>query len=136
MTKLEIFTPPKNIAVIGLSDNPSRPSYDVALYLKEQGFKIFPINPMIKEVFGQVVYPSLSALPNPNAIDIVDVFRQPEAVMTIVEEIITLKIKPVLWLQEGVVAPEAKTFAEENGLIVIMDECMKKEHYKISQQKT
>lgn len=131
MTKADILTPPKKIAVIGLSDNPIRPSYQVAKYLMENGFEIIPVNPMVKEVFSLPAFSNLSQIPNLQEIDIVDVFRQPEAVMAIVDEVLALKIKPVIWLQEGVVAPEAKTKAEQAGLTVIMDECMKKEHYKL-----
>lgn len=134
MTKAEILTPPKTIAVVGLSDNPLRPSYQVAHYLLEQGFAVIPVNPTVAEVLDQKSYPNLSALPSPDQIDIVDVFRQPDAVLAIVQEILNLGITPVVWLQEGVIAPEAKTLAEQAGLTVIMDECIKKEHYKL--QKT
>lgn len=132
MNKSEILTPPKNIAIIGLSDKPDRPSYDVAQYLLKQGFVIFPVNPMISEVLDQKAYPNLSALPNPRDVDIVDIFRRPEAIMGIVQEILSLGIKPVLWLQEGVVAPTAKELAEMNGLTVVVDRCIKKEHAKLT----
>lgn len=131
MIKAEILTPPKKIAVVGLSDNPMRPSHGVSKYLMENGFEIIPVNPMIKEVFGLPAFANLSQIPNPEEIDIVDVFRQPEAVMEIVDEILSLNIKPVLWLQESVIAPEAKAKAEQAGITVIMNECMKKEHYKL-----
>ncbi len=131
MTKAEILTPPKKIAVVGLSNDPTRPSYQVAEYLKENGFEIIPVNPMVKEVFGLTAFTSLSQITNPQEIQVVDVFRQSEAVMEIIDEILTLGIKPAIWLQEGVIAPEAKLKAEQAGLTVIMDECMKKEHYKI-----
>lgn len=128
MTKAEILTPPKNVAVVGLSDKPERPSYQVAQYLLSHGFNIIPINPVLNEVLGQKAYPSLTTLPQPAEIDVVDVFRQPEAIVAIVEEILALGIHPVIWLQEGVIAPEAKAKAEAAGLTVIMDECMKKVH--------
>lgn len=131
MTKAEILTPPKKIAVIGLSDNPIRPSHGVAKYLMDNGFEIIPVNPTIKEVFGLPAFASLSDIPNLQEIDIIDVFRQPEAVPAIVDEILSLSIKPVIWLQEGVISPEAKEKAEQAGLTVIIDECIKKEHYKL-----
>lgn len=132
MNKAEALQPPKNIAVIGLSDNPMRPSHGVAKYLLNHGYTIIPINPTIDSVFGLKSYPSLTSIPNPEEVDIVDVFRQPDAVMAIVDEIISLNIHPLVWLQEGVIAPEAKQKAEDFGLTVVMDECIKKEHQKLS----
>ncbi|MDH5533640.1 MAG: CoA-binding protein [Candidatus Pacebacteria bacterium] len=128
MTKTEALTPPKTIAMIGLSNKPERPSYIVAQYLINAGFNIIPVNPMVEEILGKKSYPSLEEVPDIENIDVVDVFRKPEAVMAIVEEIIKLGVNPLLWLQEGVVNQEAKTKAEEAGLTVIMDLCMKKEH--------
>jgi len=126
-----ILTPPKNIAVIGLSDKPDRPSYSVANYLISQGFNIIPVNPTLKEVLGQKSYPSLSAIPKDIKIDIVDIFRNSEAVPAIVQEVIDLGIKPFIWMQEGVVSQEAKEKAELFGLNVSMNLCIKKEHQKL-----
>lgn len=128
----QILTPPKTIAVIGLSDKPKRPSYQVANYLQQQGFKIIPINPNINTVLGEKSYPSLSNLPKDIKIDIVDIFRKSEAVLDIIQKVLQLKMKPVIWMQEGVISPQAKELAEQNDLRVVMDKCMKKEHYALN----
>jgi uncharacterized protein len=127
----EMLTPPKTIAIVGLSDKPKRPSYQVAEYLQEQGFKIIPVNPTINKVLGEKVYPSLSDIPKEIHIDTVDIFRKSETVLPIVEEIIKLDIKPMIWMQEGVISPEGQKLAQENGMSVIMNFCIKKEHHKI-----
>jgi predicted CoA-binding protein len=120
----------KTIAIIGLSDNPDRPSYGVGLYLKNHGFNIIPVNPTIKEVFGIKSYSSILEVPNSVEINIVDIFRKPDQVIPIIEEVIKSKRKPVIWMQEGVGSPEAEEFAKKNGLEVVMDMCMMKEHKK------
>ena len=122
------LTSPKTIAVIGLSDKSDRPSYLVAAYLQKQGFKIIPVNPALTEVLGEKAYPSLSAIPPSIQIDIVDVFRKPEAVFEIIGEIVASDHKPLLWLQEGVVNAAAKAKAESFGLEVVMDVCLMKTH--------
>ncbi len=122
------LTPPKTIAVIGLSDKSDRPSYLVAAYLQKQGFRIIPVNPALTEVLGEKAYPSLSAIPPSIQIDIVDVFRKPEAVFEIIGEIVASDHKPLLWLQEGVVNAAAKAKAESFGLEVVMDVCLMKTH--------
>lgn len=122
------LTPPKTIAVIGLSDKSDRPSYLVAAYLQKQGFRIIPVNPALTEVLGEKAYPSLSAIPPSIQIDIVDVFRKPEAVFEIIGEIVASDHKPLLWLQEGVVNTAAKAKAESFGLEVVMDVCLMKTH--------
>lgn len=132
MNVKELLTPPKTIAIVGLSNKPERPSYIVANYLIEAGFDIIPVNPMEKEILGQKSYPSLVEVPKIKNVDIVDVFRKPEAVMALVKEIIKLGIHPLIWLQEGVINEEAKTKAEEAGLSVIMDLCIKKEHFALN----
>jgi predicted CoA-binding protein len=124
----EIVTPPKIIAVIGLSDKPERPSNQVASYLQEHGFTIIPVNPMIKEVFGIPSVPSISEIPKETQIDIVDIFRRSEEVLAIVQEIVQVGRKPIIWMQEGVISQEAKQLAEANGMQVIMDKCMMKTH--------
>lgn len=122
------LTPPKTIAVIGLSDKNDRPSYFVAAYLQKQGFRIIPVNPALTEVLGEKAYPSLSAIPPSIQIDIVDVFRKPEAVFEIIGEIVASDHKPLLWLQEGVVNTAAKAKAESFDLEVVMDVCLMKTH--------
>lgn len=128
MITKELLSPPKTIAVVGLSDKPDRPSYDVASYLIEQGFTIIPVNPMIESVFGLKSYPSISDIPSPEKIDIVDIFRRSEDVLPIIEEIIKLGIHPFIWMQERVISLEAEKLAQDNNMEVVMDICIKKQH--------
>ena len=124
----EILNTSQAIAVVGLSEKPERPSYNVASYLKEHGYKIIPVNPKALEILGEVCYPDLSSVPEP--IDVVDIFRRPEDVPAIVEEAIKVGAKAV-WMQEGVINEEAAERASKAGLQVVMDRCMKKEHLKL-----
>src|SRR5690242_18312460 len=114
----------KTIAVVGLSNDPMRPSYGVSSYMQQQGYRIIPVNPTISEALGERSYPDLSSVVE--KIDLVNVFRRPEYVPAIVREAIRLKI-PAIWLQEGVVHPEAARQAREAGLSVVMDRCILKE---------
>ncbi len=116
----------RTIAVIGLSNDPMRPSYGVTEYMQRQGYRIIPVNPSVPEILGEKSYAKLSDIPG--KIDIVDVFRRPEAVPEIVDEVIALKL-PVIWLQESVVHDEAAEKARNAGVTVIMDKCILKEHY-------
>jgi predicted CoA-binding protein len=115
----------RTIAVVGLSPDRLRPSFFVGQYLQYRGFKIVPVNPRADEILGEKSYPSLSAIPF--EVDVVDVFRAPEAVPAIAEEAIQIGAR-ALWLQFGVIAPEAAERAAEAGLDVVMDRCMKIEH--------
>lgn len=115
----------KTIAVVGLSDNPMKPSYGVSQYMQSQGYKIIPVNPQADEVLGEKCYPSLLEIPE--KIDIVDVFRRPDAVPEIVDQAIQLKV-PAIWLQETVVHEEAARKARAAGIFVVMDKCILKEH--------
>ena len=115
----------KTIAVVGLSDDPFRPSHGVSAYLQAQGYKIIPVNPRIHEALGQKSYPSL--LDVPEKIDLVDIFRRPEFVDEIVQQAIDLKISGV-WMQEGVINQPAAAKARAAGLFVVMDHCILKEH--------
>ena len=115
----------KNIAVIGQSDDPFKPSYGVSRYMQQQGYRIIPVNPYLESALGEKAYPSLRDVPG--KIDIVNVFRRPEAVPEIVDEVIRLKL-PVLWLQETVVHEEAAEKARQAGVLVVMDLCILKEH--------
>ena len=121
----ELLKKSKTIAVVGLSDNPMKPSYGVSHYMQSHGYRIIPVNPNCAEVFGQKSYASL--LDVPEKIDIVDVFRRPEAVPEIVDQAIQLKV-PALWLQETVVHEEAAEKARKAGIVVVMDKCILKEH--------
>jgi len=125
----DIFTSAKTIASVGLSSNPEKESYGVALYLKEQGYRIIPVNPTATEILGEKVYPNLSAIPE--KVDVVQVFRKPEDVPPVVEEAIKIGAK-VIWMQEGVVNYEAAQKAEEAGLQVVMDACMRATHQRLN----
>ncbi|WP_267927093.1 CoA-binding protein [Desulfolithobacter dissulfuricans] len=115
----------KTIAVVGLSPKPSRPSHRVALYLQQAGYRIIPVNPGQEEILGQRCYPDLLSIPD--KVDLVDIFRRPEDVFPIVEQAIEIGARTV-WMQQGVVNQEAATLAEEAGLTVIMDRCLKIDH--------
>ncbi|HXY52376.1 MAG TPA: CoA-binding protein [Terriglobales bacterium] len=115
----------KTIAVVGLSDNPLRPSYGVAAYLQGEGYRIIPVNPNIREALGEPSYPSLRAVPE--KIDIVDIFRRPEFVEEVVDQAIQLKVRAV-WMQEGVIHQAAAEKARRAGVFVIMDRCILLEH--------
>jgi uncharacterized protein len=116
---------PRTIAVIGLSEDRSKPSNYVSAYMQQHGYKIYPVNPSISEVLGEKSYASLSDLPIKP--DIVDVFRLPKFIPAIVDEMIRLNL-PNLWVQQGIVHPEAAVQAEAAGIRVVMDRCIMVEH--------
>jgi len=120
----------RTVAVVGLSSNPDKASYQVANYLQSVGYRIIPVNPFVDEVLGEKSYKSL--LDVPEAIEVVDIFRPAEAVPTIVEEAIQLKNRvgspKVVWMQLGIVNEEAARRAKEAGFTVVMDRCMMREH--------
>jgi predicted CoA-binding protein len=118
----------KTIALVGISDNPERPSNFVAKFLEEHGYSIIPVNPNLTEWDGKKCYPDLLSIPV--KVDVVDIFRRPEAIPPIVDEAIAIKAKAV-WMQEGIVNEEAAVKAHEAGLEVVMDRCMKKEYLKL-----
>jgi hypothetical protein len=115
----------KTIAIVGLSPKPERDSHKVARYLKEQGYAIVPVNPGQKEILGALSYPNLKAIPFP--VDIVDVFRRPEAIPPIVDDAIEMGAK-VVWMQLGIANNRAAEKAREAGLQVVMSKCIKIEH--------
>jgi hypothetical protein len=121
----ELLSRVKTIAVVGLSDDPMRPSHGVSAYMQLQGYKIIPVNPNIAEALGEAAYPSL--LEVPEKIDLVDVFRRAEFVDEIVEQAIQLKV-PAIWLQEDVINQRAAARARAAGMFVAMDLCILKEH--------
>ncbi len=127
----KILNSSTTIAVVGLSPKRERPSFAVASYLKEQGFRIIPVNPTAREILGEKSYPDLSSIPV--RVDVVDIFRRSEEVLPIVEEAIKVGAKSV-WMQEGVVNEEAADRARDAGLLVIMDKCMLKEHRRLKQR--
>jgi uncharacterized protein len=111
------------VAVVGLSDRTHRTSHRIAGALQGFGFKIFPVNPNLRgPVLGEVPYASVQDLPT--AVDIVDVFRRSGKVMPVAEDAVAAGAK-VLWMQSGVINEEAAAYAEEHGLTVIMDRCIK-----------
>ena len=113
------------IAVVGLSSDPSRPSFGVARYVQRHGYRIIPVNPYEQLVLGERAYPSLREVPVP--VDVVNVFRRPEFVLEVAEDAIALGAR-ALWLQFGVVHEEAARRAQAAGLAVVMDRCIKVEH--------
>jgi predicted CoA-binding protein len=121
----ELLSRAKAIAVVGLSDSPLRPSHGVSAYMQSRGYKIIPVNPTIAEALGETAYPSL--LEVPGKIDLVNIFRRPEFVDEIVEQAIQLKI-PAVWMQEEVVNEAAAAKARKAGILVVMDQCILKEH--------
>lgn len=109
----------KTIAVVGLSDNPDRYSNRVSKYMQSQGYRIIPVNPMIKEALGEKSYPDLKSVPEP--IDMVDIFRRSELVSPVVDEAIEVGVK-YIWMQDGVVDAAAAAKAEAAGIPVVMDD--------------
>ena len=118
----------KSIAVVGMSPKPERPSHYVAMYMKEKGYEIIPVNPGHKKISGMTCYPSLLEIPY--KIDVVDVFRRPEHVLPIVELAVKICAK-ALWLQDTVINVEAAKIAEKAGLLVVMNDCMLRRHRQI-----
>jgi uncharacterized protein len=120
----------RTIAVVGLSSKPSRPSYEVASYLQEHGYRIVPVNPQESEVLGERAYPTLADVPEDIRIDVVDVFRRAEHTPAVAREAVAIGAK-VLWLQEGIVNEEAARIGQEAGLHVIMGVCIKKTRQRL-----
>ncbi len=118
----------RTVAMVGLSSNPDRPSYLVANYLKEHGYRVIPVNPKEKEVLGEKAHPDLTSIPEP--VDVVDIFRAADAVPGIVREAIKIKAR-VVWMQEGIISEEGAALARRAGLKVVMDRCIRKEHIKL-----
>src|ERR1700678_1728345 len=135
MTELERYQDPlaiqrvlhnaTTLAIVGLSGNELRASHFVAYYLKRHGYRVIPVNPRETEVLGEVSYPSLLDVPVP--VDIVNVFRAPDALPAIAREALAIDAA-TLWCQFGVINLEAAQIAEESGVTVIMDRCLKVEH--------
>lgn len=121
----ELLKSAKTIAVVGLTDSPARPSYGVSGYMQSQGYRIIPVNPLIAESLGEKSYPTL--LEVPERIDIVNIFRRPDAVPEVVDQAIDLKV-PAIWMQEGVIHEEAAQKARDAGIFVVMDRCILKDH--------
>lgn len=128
----KILTAYRTVAVVGLSPDVERPSFRVASYLQEHGYKIIPVNPKFSEILGETSYPDLASIGAP--VDVVDIFRRAEETPAIVEQAIAKGAKAV-WMQEGVVNRTAASRARKAGLMVVMDRCMRKEHLKMQREK-
>ncbi|UOR10418.1 PLP-dependent aspartate aminotransferase family protein [Halobacillus amylolyticus] len=124
----EQVTRPKRLAVVGLSGKPSRPSHRLARKMQRLGYQIVPVNPREDEVLGEKAYPDISSIPF--KVDVVQIFRSPEAAIEIAKEAATVK-PGVFWLQEGVIAPEAARIASEAGLQVVHNRCTYKEAQRL-----
>jgi len=120
------------VAVVGLSDNPGRDSYRVAVYLQEHGYRIIPVNPLKGEILGEKSYPDLGSVPE--KIDIVDIFRAVDAIPGIVDEAIKVGAGAV-WMQLGLAHNESAKKARDAGLFVVQSKCMKVEHHKATSEK-
>ena len=125
----EILRKYRTVAVVGVSSREERPSYRVARYLKEHGYRIIPVNPRETEVLGERCYPDLCSVPEP--VEVVDVFRPPRYVPRVVAEAIFSGAKAI-WMQEGIVHEAAARRARKAGLEVVMDRCMMMEHRKLT----
>ena len=121
----EMISKSHTIAVVGLSPKPDRPSHQVARYLKEHGYRIIPVNPAVAEVLGEKSYPDLRSVPEP--IDLVNIFRRSEVVLPVVEEAIEVGVKHI-WMQDGVINQKAADKAMASGLLVVMDNCIMRQH--------
>jgi predicted CoA-binding protein len=115
----------RTIAIVGLSANPLRASNFVGFYLKRHGYRVIPVNPRETEILGEQSFPSLREVPV--EVDVVDVFRQPDAVPEIAREAVEIGAG-TLWCQFGVISEEGAQIALEAGLTVVMDRCLKIEH--------
>ena len=130
-TTLELLKTCRTIAVVGLSNNPARPSFGVAQYMQAHGYRIIPVNPNEAEVLGEKCYATLTAAAQHETFDMVNCFRNSADIPPIVDEAIALSalagIKSV-WMQQGVAHPQAAAKAEAAGLAVVQDRCLKIEH--------
>ncbi|MEA2049780.1 MAG: CoA-binding protein [Campylobacterota bacterium] len=127
----KIFEETKTIAIIGCSPNPIKDSNKVAVYLKNVGYKIIPVYPKEDEILGEKVYRSLSDIPTDIKVDMVDIFRKPEVIASIVDEAIQRGDVDCIWTQLGLVHNKAAQKAKENGMKVVQSHCSKVEHSHI-----
>ena len=127
-TIAQLLRSARTVAVVGLSDKPYRDSFVIARYLLHQGYTVYPVNPGIRSVLGLACYPDLAAIGAP--VDIVDVFRRPDAVLPVVNDAIAAGMKTI-WFQLGVAHPKATQTALDHGLQVVYDRCIMVEHRRL-----
>ena len=124
MTIPELLHSSKTIAIVGISDDPGRPSAEVAGALMRRGFTIIPVNPRLKEWRGIPAYPYVSAIPDDIQIDIVDIFRKSEFTPDTIRDVLKRNARPrCVWLQLGIANDEAKKIAEDAGIFFVEDHC-------------
>lgn len=127
----DLFRRTRQIAVVGISQNPSRASHDVATYLQNAGYEIVPINPTIPDWEGIPSYPDLeAAVAAGKKIDLVDVFRRSEEIVHVVDDAIKAKM-PAIWFQLGVIDEREAQRAQQAGMTVVMDRCTKIDHRRL-----
>lgn len=127
MDMKQVLDKARTVAVVGLSPKPERDSNMVARYMQGQGYRVIPVHPGADEILGEKCYPNLVSVPH--QIDIVDVFRNSEAALEVLQETVGLATKPMaVWLQFGVVNEDAKALAEKHGIACYMDQCLKVDH--------
>ncbi|HID04308.1 MAG TPA: CoA-binding protein [Candidatus Caldiarchaeum subterraneum] len=120
----------KRVAVVGMSRDPSKPAHYVPKFLKMHGYEIIPVNPVADEILGLKAYKSLGEVPE--AFDVVDVFRPSEQVLPVAEDVLRLRVKPkVFWMQEGIYSKEAAELLRREGITVVWDRCMMREHNRL-----
>jgi uncharacterized protein len=124
----ELISKGRTIAVVGLSDRPSRDSHRVAAYLQSRGYRIIPVNPYKTEILGEICYPSLMAIPDP--VDIVNIFRTVAAIPGIVADAVKIGAKGV-WMQQGLAHNESAGKARAAGLCVVQSRCLMVEHRRL-----
>ena len=125
MTTQELINTSKIIAVVGISEKPGRPANDIPQQLFHRGFTIIPVNPMLREWRGIPAYPSVSEIPAHLSIDIVDIFRKPEAVPEVVRDVLSRTSLPrAIWLQQGITSAEARGLTEQAGIFFVEDRCL------------
>jgi predicted CoA-binding protein len=129
MSVVKILKSFRDVAIVGVSANPEKPSNIVFKYLTAQGYNVIPVNPTIDEVLGKKCYASLSDIPE--KVEVVDIFRRSEDIPPIVDEAIKIGAKAV-WMQEGIINDSAAEKAQAAGLLVVMDKCMRKEHMRMT----
>ncbi|UJL48033.1 CoA-binding protein [Virgibacillus sp. NKC19-16] len=130
-TMKKVLESAKTIAVVGLSDNPDRTSYQISKIMQEKGYRIIPVNPTVEEVLGEEAYSKLTDIPE--KVDIINVFRRPEHLPAIAKEAAQTDCR-VFWAQQGIVNEEAYNYLKERDFIVMMDLCIKVVHSVLVQK--